>query len=127
MGSVDGIYISKDHTLTITDSVDKLATFSGSFISNNLLTGGVHYDQISGQYRFAADAQAWPAQISFFAILAPIPPASRKHVIADYWNGIRTADGSIIMSGVRTYTTDEGIYDIYTFEKVIFTLTPTEA
>ncbi|PHM31341.1 hypothetical protein [Xenorhabdus innexi] len=124
VGSVNGVYISEDlnYTLTVTDNNPSPGIFKGSFVSHSTLTGGVNYDEIFGQYRFVADDQQWPAQISFYSILTASP---RKHVIADSWNGIRTADGNIIMSGVRTYTTKEGLYDIYTFEKIIFKLTPT--
>ncbi|MDC9605642.1 hypothetical protein [Xenorhabdus griffiniae] len=128
MGSVDGMYISEDHKhiLTIINSSDTSATFGGSFTSSCRLTGEVSYSQLFGQYRFVADNQEWPAQISFYSILAPTPPLPRKYVIADHWNGIRTGDGNILVSGLRTYTTDVGLYDIYTFEKILFTLTPAE-
>ncbi|WP_446470998.1 hypothetical protein [Xenorhabdus stockiae] len=126
VGSIDGIYISEDrkHTLTITNSVDRLASFSGSFISQNLSIGEINYDKITGDYAFSNDIKKWPSQVGFRSLSAFSP---KSYVIADHWNGIRTADGTIIMSGLRTYATDAGLYDIHYFEKVVFTLTPIEA
>ncbi|PHM67858.1 hypothetical protein Xsto_00148 [Xenorhabdus stockiae] len=126
MGSIDGIYISEDrkHTLTITNSNDTNGSFSGSFISSHLSIGEITYEWVSGEYEFVSNTKYWPAQIGFYSGFRPTP---KSYVIADHWNGIRMANGNLLMSGLRTYTTDAGIYDIYTFEKVIFTLAPTEA
>ncbi|OKP00176.1 hypothetical protein [Xenorhabdus thuongxuanensis] len=125
MGSVNGIYISEDgqHHLTITGSNDSNGSFSGSFISSPTSGGRLTYNQIIGQYAFVSATNYWPAQIGFSAIFIREP---RHYVIADYWNGIRTSDGNLLMSGVRTYTTDAGLYDLYTFEKIRFIIAPTE-
>ncbi|PHM51770.1 hypothetical protein [Xenorhabdus sp. KK7.4] len=128
MSLIDGIYISEDHkhTLTIIDSTTSPAgAFGGSFISNSLSTGRVNYTQIIGQFKYPSDnpAKIWPSQISFYSYFISSP---RTYVIADHWNGIRMADGNIIMSGLRTYTTDAGLYDMHYFEKIFLTLAPTE-
>ncbi|MGJ0637879.1 hypothetical protein [Xenorhabdus bovienii] len=125
MGAVDGIYISEDgkHTLTITGSNDSDGSFSGSFVSNTTRTGEMNYSQIFGQYSFASSANHWPAQIGFYAVFNRQP---RHYVIADHWNGIRTSNGNLLISGVRTYTTDAGLYNLQTFENIHFTIAPTE-
>ncbi|PHM38179.1 hypothetical protein Xmau_03566 [Xenorhabdus mauleonii] len=125
MGAVDGTYTSEDgkYTLTITKSYNSNGSFEGAFIGKHLTMGEINYEQLVGEYDFSSGNKYWPAQIGFYATFSPTP---KSYVIADHWNGIRTANGNIIMSGVRTYTTDAGLYDIYTFEKVILTLIPTE-
>ncbi|PHM45863.1 hypothetical protein Xmau_00254 [Xenorhabdus mauleonii] len=120
MGPIDGTYVSLDEKLSleITNSNDHPGVFDGIFKHYSLELGNLIYANVSGEYRYVTQQTAF--QIGFSAIISP---AAVEYIITDHWNGVRTSDKSLIMSGLRTYVTNSGLYNIHHFDKIIFKMT----
>ncbi|KMJ44794.1 MULTISPECIES: hypothetical protein [Xenorhabdus] len=120
MGPIDGTYASHDEnfSLTIINSDDRPGTFNGIFKAKDLSIGDLTYNNVTGEYRYVIQQPVF--QIGFYAI---IRPESTEYVITDHWNGVRTNDKSLLLSGLRTYITSAGSYDIHYFEKILFKMT----
>ncbi|WP_175001569.1 hypothetical protein [Burkholderia lata] len=118
-----GTYVSEDgqHTLKVTESTPSNGRFSGIFTAKNTPEGEVSYKIVNG------DAARWyytlrNASNDFAGIgfMVAERPGDARFVLVDSWAGSLNNAGALLMSGSRSYTTNAGDRQVFSFGNVKF-------